>query len=195
MLREIHHRVKNNLQLIASLLRLESDRIKDAGQQRSFNAGIARVDAIAMAHDSLYAADRLDLVDLGVYASRILQNVSQDSLPQVAFELVSSGESRIRLDRAVSFGILLHELLVNIRDHAYRDRPGTGRIELKSQEGCIELKVADDGVGMPDGPDPTGGIGLPLARALTQQLDGTIVRSVGASSAAGTTWILRFPAD
>jgi two-component sensor histidine kinase len=195
MLREIHHRVKNNLQLIASLLRLESDRIKDSEQKRSFYAGIARVDAIAMAHDSLYEADRLDLVDLSIYASRILRNVSHDSLPQVVFELAISGKPRIRLDRAVSFGILLHELLVNIRDHAYHDQPGRGFIELKSQDGWIELKVADEGVGMPEGPDPVGGIGLALVRALTEQLDGTIVRSVGASGVAGTTWILRFPAD
>lgn len=195
MLREIHHRVKNNLQLIASLLRLESDRIGDSAQRRPFYAGIARVDAIAMAHDSLYVADRLDLVDLGVYASRILQSVSQESLPLVDFELAISGESRIRLDRAVSFGILLHELLANVRDHAYPGRPGTGRIELKSQEGSIELKVADEGVGMPEGPDPTGGIGLPLARALTDQLEGTMMRSAGESNGAGTTWLLRFPAD
>ena len=195
MLREIHHRVKNNLQLIASLLRLESDKIENTDQRRSFYAGIARVDAIAMAHDSLYVADRLDVVDLGVYASRILQSIRQESLPQVDFELAISGDSHIRLDRAVSFGILLHELLTNIHDHAYKDRPGIGQIELKSKENCIELKVSDEGVGMPETLDPRGGIGLPLVRALTDQLDGTIVCEVGTSGIAGTTWLLSFPAD
>lgn len=195
MLREIHHRVKNNLQLIASLLRLESDKIENTDQRRSFYAGIARVDAIAMAHDSLYVADRLDVVDLGVYASRIIQSIRQESLPQVDFELAISGDSHIRLDRAVSFGILLHELLSNIHDHAYKNRPGIGRIELKSKENCIELKVADEGEGMPQTPDPRRGIGLPLVRALTDQLDGTIVHEVGTSGFAGTTWLLSFPAD
>jgi two-component sensor histidine kinase len=199
MLREIHHRVKNTLQLMASLLRLESDRITDAAQKRSFYAGIARVDAIAMAHDSLYAADRLDLVDLEVYASRIIQSISQESLPQVAFELATSGEPCIRLDRAVSFGILLHELLANIRDHAYKGRSGIGHVELKSRGNCIELRVADDGTGMPVGSESEGGIGLSLVRALTDQLDGTIERSTSTSGGVvgemGTTWFVSFPTD
>ena len=195
MLREIHHRVKNNLQLIASLLRLESDKIENFAQQRSFHTGIARVDAIAMAHDSLYVADRLDLVDLGVYASRILQSIRQESLPQVDFELTIMGESRLRLDRAVSFGILLHELLANIRDHAYKGRSGMGHIELESQEGFTELRVHDEGVGMPEIQDSKVGIGLTLAKALSDQLEGTITCSSGAPGDGGTSWKLRFPAD
>jgi two-component sensor histidine kinase len=195
MLREIHHRVKNNLQLIASLLRLESDRIEDASQRRPFCAGIERVDAIAMAHDSLYVADRLDLVDLGVYASRLIQSVSQDSLPQVGFDVSITGEPRIRLDHAVSFGILLHELVANVRDHAYPGQPGRGRIELKGLSGFIELRVSDEGVGMPVEPRPDAGIGLPLAKALAEQLDGTLTRSDGAPHGAGTAWLLRFSTE
>jgi two-component sensor histidine kinase len=192
MLREIHHRVKNNLQLIASLLRLESDRIEDPAQRRPFNAGIERVDAIAMAHDSLYVADRLDLVDLGVYVSRVLQSVSQESLPQVDFELSVSGEPRIRLDHAVSFGLLLHELVANVRDHAYPDKPGKGQVSLKAEAGAIELRVADEGVGLPPATPPVGGIGLPLAKALAEQLEGTLTQSTIAPNGKGTAWLLRF---
>ncbi len=195
MLREIHHRVKNNLQLIASLVRLECDRVDDTAQRKPFNAVIARVDAIAMAHDSLYVAERLDLVDLNVYATRLLQSLCQETMPQVSFDLSVSGEPRMRLDHAVSFGILLYELVANVRDHAYPGQPGKGRIELKAMQGSIELMVADEGVGMPGGELSSAGIGLPLAKALAEQLDGSLTRSVSGTNGAGTAWLLRFPAE
>ncbi len=195
MLREIHHRVKNNLQLIASLVRLESDRVDDTAQRKPFNAVIARVDAFAMAHDSLYVADSLDLVDLGVYASRLLQSISQETAPQLSIDLSVSGEPRMRLDRAVSFGILLYELVANVRDHAYPGQQGRGRIELKATQGSIELTVADEGVGMTGGAPSSAGIGLPLAKALAEQLDGSLTKSVGGPNGVGTAWLLRFPAE
>lgn len=82
-----------------------------------------------------------------------------------------------------------------MRDHAFPGQPGTGRVELKALPGSIELTVADEGVGLTGGYRPSSGIGLPLAKALAEQLDGTLRQAPVGPTGRGTSWLLRFPTE
>jgi two-component sensor histidine kinase len=191
MLNEIHHRVKNNLQLVASLLRLGSDRIADGELRASLDAGVRRIDAMALVHDSLYDTERLDKVDLGDYARRLIATISEES--GFRFDFIEEGAVHGRLDVAVPFGLLLHELATNAQKHAFPAGGGSAKILLASRGTTIELSVSDEGVGMgEEGSGPaSGAVGLDLVHALVSQLRGRIERLPG----RGTSWLLSFPLE
>lgn len=182
MLKELHHRVRNNLQLMASLLRLDADGVGDADARRPLERGVGRIDAIALAHDSLYAADRLDLVDLERYAASLLAVISLDSTPQRKILLEASGAPRLPLERAVCFGLVLLDY-ASAADGGSALGAGALRVRLASDGRRIELGLSPaDGAATP-------GPGSRVAPALVEQLDGTV--DLGTDG----TVIIRFPAD
>ncbi|HUX42476.1 MAG TPA: sensor histidine kinase [Rectinemataceae bacterium] len=189
MLNEIHHRVKNNLQMVASLLRLGTDRSADGKAKSTLDAGVRRIDAMALVHESLYDTERLDKVDLGDYARRLIDAISEGS--GFHFDFEEEGQLKAHLDIAVPFGLLLNELATNAQRHAFPGGGGRARIDLASKDSRVELRVSDEGIGMEEVPDSvaTGGVGLELVRALASQLHGGIERLPG----KGTTWLLSFP--
>jgi two-component sensor histidine kinase len=191
MLNEIHHRVKNNLQLVASLLRLGTDGKADADLRGSLEAGVRRIDAMALVHDSLYDTDRLDIVDLGNYSRRLLEAISEESA--FRFDFTEKGVIQGRLDVAVPFGLLLHELATNAQRHAFPEGGGSASILLASRGTSVELCVSDEGVGMDEagGKTGSGAVGLELVRALVSQLHGKLERL----PVKGTSWRITFSFD
>ncbi len=191
MLSEIHHRVKNNLQLVASLLQLGADRADGTNYRRSLDAGVRRIHAMALVHDSLYDTERLDRIDLADYSRQLLDTIAQES--SFRFDFSVEGSVLGPIDLAVPFGLILHELSTNAQMHAFPGGEGRAEIHLAARGGTIELRVSDEGVGMTETPGgrPAGAIGLELVRALASQLHGVLKRMPG----PGTIWLLSFPAD
>jgi PAS domain S-box-containing protein len=194
MLREIHHRVKNNLQVISSLFSLQAGHVKDAEARRILREGQARVRSMALIHDKLYRSGDLSKIDFGDY----LQSLSAH-----LFQALMADAGRIRLETqlpevfldinaAVPCGLLANELITNALEHAFPEgRRGVIRIGLRRlADGGVELCVADDGVGFPEGLDfrRTESLGLQIVNLLVGQLEGTI----DLDPEKGTSFTVRF---
>ena len=194
LLKEIHHRVKNNLQVTSSLLKLQAERIEDESAKRALREGQGRIRSMALVHELLYRSKDLSRVDLGQYVrdlSRQLlrSHVSEPSNIRIESNLVPVP---LPIDLAVPCGLVLNELVSNALKHAFPGgRRGTVYIELQPGEDFHDLVVRDDGVGMPAGIDfHTGStLGLRLVRTLADQIEGKLlVRGNG-----GTEVRLRIP--
>jgi PAS domain S-box-containing protein len=193
LLKEIHHRVKNNLQVISSLVDLQSDNL-DPAMREMFQDVRDRVRTMALVHEKLYQSENLASVQFDEYARSLLQylwrahsnsetsiGLSLDLLP-VTFSV----------ETAVPFGLILNELAVNALKHAFVGRSeGTVVVVLRTDEnGRVRLRVADNGVGMPAGLDwrNAQSLGLRLVQMLTRQLNGT----VEANCDVGTEFVISF---
>jgi PAS domain S-box-containing protein len=195
LLREVHHRVKNNLQVISTLLDLHATTESDPRVLAAFRDSQARVKSIALVHGMLCRTENLSRVDLRSYIGDLVQNLaSAHALPQGEVKLeFQLGDVEMDLERAVPCGLIINELVANAFEHAFSDgRRGTIRVELEREpDGTIRLSVADDGTGFPgvdqSGEQPT--LGLRLVGLLARQLRGKIEEERG----AGTRVTLRFP--
>lgn len=194
MLREIHHRVKNNLQIIASLLNLQSAEIGNPSASHALNEGRRRVLAMAFIHDELYSENDLTMIDLGHF----LDGFSRFFEPeQTGYGMVSryleSDATMIEIDQAVPIGLVLSEALANCYQHAFPEgRNGSIMIEAKTAGATeIMLKVRDDGTGLKSGGSHKPGLGLALMEALADQLHGKVI--LEALPEGGTVVSLHFP--
>jgi two-component sensor histidine kinase len=193
LLKEIHHRVKNNLEVVDSLLQLQADALSDPRLRAALAEASTRVHAIAEVHRLLHGAGDLARVDMKAYAEVLSASLTtlfavDPERVRVSFDAQSVP---IDLRRAVPAGLVLNELVSNALKHAFPNgRKGSISVRLVAEEGRVELAVRDDGVGLPD-PLPSGTLGLKLVRVLVEQLGGT----VAFESASGTTVRVRFPAE
>jgi two-component system, sensor histidine kinase PdtaS len=186
LLNEVHHRVKNNLQVIASLLRLQSRHSSGVAQQ-ALNDSIGRVKAIALTHQLLYETNNFAEVDLNQFLRRLcglLRDSYPDALSKVQIDMVASpGTQHLSLQRAVTCGLLVNELVTNAIKHAFPERAsGTVRIETQAlAAGCVRVSVADDGVGLSQGQGPGQGhkLGFQLVPLLVSQLGATLRQQPG----------------
>jgi PAS domain S-box-containing protein len=179
LLKELHHRVKNNLQVITSLLEMQARQTSDAPALASLSEARNRITAIATIHELLYQSGSFSDVDLGAYAGRLVQHVVSLYDPESRISASVSGDGlRMDLARAVPFGLLLNELVSNAYKHAFRSGAGGElRIALDRDNGFMRLRVSDTGVGLPGdfNERPLATLGLQLVRMLTKQLGGTVM--------------------
>jgi two-component sensor histidine kinase/PAS domain-containing protein len=194
LLKEVHHRVKNNLQVISSLLNMQMEQLADSAMMPVFRESQQRVQAMAMIHERLYGQDRLEQLDFRDY----VENLAGDLF--CAFGIESSSialrldleEVWLDLDQSVPCGLILNELLTNALKYAFPGgMHGEVCVELKRGAGHeITLRVADTGVGLPAGFDESKSdtLGLKIVHILTHKLRGTLRR--GTSS--GTEFSLVF---
>jgi two-component sensor histidine kinase len=191
LLREIHHRVKNNLQIILSLVRLQNG---TGGPPEDLSRHMtSRVNAMALVHEMLYQSEDFGRVDIASYVSRLARLVVHGDDGPAALELEIKAEPLgLSLDRAIPFGLVLNELLTNACKHAVRDRVG-GKltVELGKNGPDIVLTVRDNGPGIPEDLDlsKTPGLGVRLVRGLADQLGGSLCWE----NRGGAVFILRFP--
>jgi len=190
LLKEVHHRVKNNLQMIASLIRLQDDA---NSSPESFREDLEnRVAAIAMVHEMLYKSDDMRSVDLGDYAGQLVELIVSSS--NAAVEIESSFDFvPCNIDKAISFGLLLNELVLNAYKHAFKEgRGGSLSVSLAARDGSARFEVRDDGPGLPPGFSIEKGssLGLRLVDALADQLDGTLE---WANDGPGARFTVAFP--
>ncbi len=195
LLREIHHRVKNNMQVIVSLLRLQARRTNDEHVRLVFNECRDRINAMALIHEALYESRDVGQVDFDAYLSRLCRHLSLAYCPSGQKIDISIAPSRVwlGLDQSVAVGMVICELVSNAFKHAFTpDRKGSVSITLtRLVAGEIQLTVQDDGVGLPEEVDlnKPQSLGLDLAvSAVTDELGGTIE----VFRDGGTKFVLRF---
>ena len=195
LLREIHHRVKNNLQVISSLLYFPAAAIDDPAVAAVFTESRDRVHAMALIHETLYQSADLARIDFAAYARQLADGLAASYADPRRLIRIASEVGAVPLDiaQAVPCGLIISELVTNALKHAFAGRAaGTITIGLGPVEpGALRLSVRDDGVGITDErAASTTTLGLRLVRALVEQLEGTLeIRSQG-----GATFAVTFPA-
>jgi two-component system, sensor histidine kinase PdtaS len=180
-IREIHHRVKNNLQTIASLLRLQSRRVNSAEAKAALHESVLRIGSIALVHETL-SETPTDVADFGDVARRIARMISEGSLlpgHRVDVKVVgSTGPLAARL--ATPLAVTVTELMQNAVEHAFPDgRSGTVAVELARQDAEVVVSVRDDGVGISANPHQGARLGLHIVRSIVDELGGRFEISSG----------------
>lgn len=177
LLREIHHRVKNNLQVVSSMLSIQSNVLKDETALSHFQDARTRIQSMALVHEHLYESTSLARIDTREYVDDLVSTVisSMDiSGGRVSVES-SVAELPLDIDHAIPLGLIINELLSNALKYACPDKTGRVELRLERQEEAVVLEVADDGPGIPRGvPVRQGSLGLQLVDALAGQLRGTL---------------------
>jgi PAS domain S-box-containing protein len=180
LLKEVHHRVKNNLQVIISLLRLEAGRSGQPASKAALAEMQGRIQSMALLHETLYRSDDLAEVDLAVYLTRLAEQLFRAAAPRGRVRLdLQLGSARINLEQAIPCGLLVNELLSNCLKHAFPDdRRGVVTLALHAVGDGPEvvLAVSDDGVGLPVDLEArrAGSLGLQLVVDLARQLRGAL---------------------
>jgi len=191
MLQEIHHRVKNNLQIIASLLRLEAGETADLGAAQSLERNIRRIYAMAVVHETLYESRELHRVDLGLYTRELVQAMRGTLENPVGVDLAVVHAVAVDPDFAVPFGLLVSEIATASAQHSFlRGESGVIHISLDCAK-SIELTVTDSGHGLGADFDlkAATSLSLTIIRSLVDQLHGT----VAAEWKDGTRWAISLP--
>ncbi len=192
LLKEVHHRVKNNLQIISSLLSLQVHQAQSPETLRLLVESQHRIRAMALIHEQLYRSDDLSQIDFAAYVEQLAAQLgrSHDGGVRLAVR-VEAEHSRLPLDQAVPCGMIVSELVSNAAKHAFPGREA-GEISVGfAQEGPqYRLRVQDNGVGIPTETDAQAeSLGLQVVRALVRQIHGQLhIESQG-----GTLVDIRFP--
>jgi two-component sensor histidine kinase/HAMP domain-containing protein len=197
LIKEMHHRVKNNLQVIASLLRLQAASFTDERLQQAFDQSQSRVTSMALIHEKLYKGDELASVDVGLYIQELfaeliaLNDVNERIRPKTD---IDPGLT-LGLNTMVPLGLLLNELITNSFKHAFTDR-NEGLITLslhRTPDGSFDLRYGDDGRGIPLDKIQSDGstLGVSLIESLVEQMNG---RMTVEGSTSGTKYHIRFTA-
>jgi predicted ATPase/two-component sensor histidine kinase len=195
LLKEVHHRVKNNLQLISSLLNRQAGHIADPQVAELFHESRNRVRAMALVHENLYRAGNFARVPMADHVANLCRQIARAyglNTGRIALT-VDADDIQLDLDRAVSCGLLINELITNAIKHAFpADGGGAIHVRLQRRPGnvCL-LTVRDNGAGMAATAEPAGSLGMQLIQDLADQLGGT--REV--ASGAGTVVSVAFPLD
>jgi len=194
LLREIHHRVKNNLQVISSLLSLQHDSRHEGNASDQLQESQSRIKSMALIHESLYKASDLTRVDAKAYLRRLVDYLwsAYGGRGRIVERDLETDEVALSVDTAVPCGLIVNELVTNALRHAFPDgRAGRIWISLRqSAAGWLTLEVKDNGIGAPASvvSQETGGLGLRLVRALSEQLGGKLT----VSHEGGTTFAVMF---
>lgn len=213
LLREVHHRVKNNLQIINSLLHLQSLKLPEASTQELFRECQRRIQSMALIHERLYQSENLAQIDLAEYLRSIVETLvpsyrMASGQVTVQFEV---HEGLMNVDQAITCGLIVNELVSNALKHGWTEgQRGLLCLRFDVVEGQCHLSVEDDGKGLPAGfvPERSPSLGLKLVAALARKLRGTLrvytpERAVAAvtnghaareASPAGTVFEVVFPA-
>ena len=186
-IREIHHRVKNNLQTVAALLRLQARRLDVPEARAALEEAVRRVGSIAIVHDTL--SQTLDeRVAFDEVADRLRVMVAEVSSPEAAVDTTRQGSfGTIDAEVATPLAMALTELLQNAVEHGVGHAPGTIRLDVERTAGRLRVTVADDGVGLPPDFDPqtSGSLGLSIVRTLVESELGGVLE-IGPGPDGGT---------
>jgi two-component sensor histidine kinase len=197
LLQEVHHRVKNNLQVISSLINMQMRKLPEAASRSALAECQSRVLAIALIHEKLYQSHDYSKVPFSDYARSLATGIfhatgiSLENLSlNVEFETIS-----LAVDKAIPCGLILNELITNALKHGFpNERRGVVKVQFGAVgEGELQLMVTDDGIGLPVNFDPAhcNSLGMLLVVTLVEQLEG----SLEIDGAHGATFRVRFPME
>jgi len=215
LIKEVQHRVKNNLQVIASLLRLQADAVKDSAVAEALRHSQDRVESMAQIHEQLYQSGigRVELArQAGMLLSHLLEVYGVDAITGAArmvgrveiAPLASGAPLVLGVNAAIPIGLILNELISNALKHAFVDgRAGVLTVSGGVRDGSVVIGVRDNGVGTPEDLDIHNprSLGLQIVGILARQLKGTVetergqavASGAGSRSPAGSAFIVRFP--
>jgi two-component sensor histidine kinase len=193
LLREIHHRVKNNLQVISSLISLQQQAAEHPVTKELLRETRGRVQSMARIHEKLYQARNVAEVDFGEYVRTVTRELLQSyGVRNVRVDVVAD-DVHLHVDTAIPCGLIINELVTNALKHGFIGRrEGTIKVELATQQsGMLNLLVADDGVGFDDTVDyrTVRTMGMVIVRSLVAQLSGTMDLRTN----PGTEFMIQFP--
>ncbi len=177
LLREIHHRVKNNLEMVKSLIALQSAKLEDGASKEAMLASQNRVQSMGIIHQKLYQGENLGSIEMKDYFINLSEGILDtfNAEEKVKIECAMD-DLNLDVDTAMPIGLIANELLTNALKYAFPEGvKGQINISLTQKDNNLILKVSDNGVGKTEGTKPKGtGFGTQLIQLLTQQLDGTI---------------------
>ena len=199
LLREVHHRVKNNMQVISGLLDLQTSLSENPELIEKLNESQSRIRSMALIHEKLYGSEDFARIDLAGYVRTLSQDLFQlykINIGEIALIIQTDGDIYVDIDKAIPCGLILNELISNTLKHAFPgDRQGELQIIIRETKNTeIEILLRDNGLGLPDDVDihQPRSVGLHLVNGLVKnQLDGQIeVRRDN-----GTEFRIKFPLD
>jgi PAS domain S-box-containing protein len=193
LLREIHHRVKNNMQVVSSLLSLQTSNVEDERYRTLFEECQTRVRTMALIHEKLYSTGNLASLDGADYLRDLVQMLVRSYLPSRSGVSVVVDVDPLVLDIqvAIPVGLILHELVTNAFKHAFAGRAtGVLRVHFATIGDQHRLEVVDDGNGLPADfePEKSRGLGFRMVKNLVRQVDGTL----GVHRGEGTKFVVDF---
>jgi two-component sensor histidine kinase len=184
LLKEIHHRVKNNLQIISSLLKLQSRSIKDEQTLAMFNESQSRIRTMALIHESLYQSNDLSRINFAEYIQKLVANLlrSYEINSSAIKPVINVDNVLLEIDVAVPCGLIINELVSNSLKYAFPSgKEGKIQVDFYSEnERNFTLTVSDNGVGLPKNLNilETKTLGLQLVNNLVDQLEGTVKNNI-----------------
>ena len=181
LLREIHHRVKNNLQIISSLLNLQTENIKDKKFLSLIRESQNRIKSMALVHEMLYATADLSNIKFKNYTHTLCDSIYQSyKRPKmnIVFHIEVPENVSFEIDKMIHLGLIMNEIISNSLKYAFKKNKGCISISLKKEAAKFKLVMKDDGVGMPLGFNKKqhSNLGMQLIYMLSEQLDGTVNR-------------------
>lgn len=179
LLKEIHHRVKNNLQIISSLLSLQSRRLEDPKALEAIQDGQNRVQSMALIHENLYQDANFVKVDATVYIDQLIENLirSYNIRPENITFIKKIDPLELDVDTLIPLGLILNELISNVLKYAFQGKEmGQVDLSLKGTDQGLTLHIADNGQGMPAdfAPQTLKSLGYRLIQSFTKKLNGTL---------------------
>ncbi len=196
LLKEVHHRVKNNLQIVSSLLKLQAAQLTDPVARIALQESRQRISSMAMIHEKLYRSANLARIDFGAYTREMMAQLARSygaAGQGIQFQ-VDIAQVHLNVEQAIPCGLIINELVTNALKHAFpTGQGGTIRVAMQADAECCVLTVTDDGVGLPPNLDinQVDSLGLQLVRTLTEQLNG----SLEIASQDGAAFTVRFPEE
>lgn len=191
LFQEIHHRVKNNLQIIASFLTMQAVHTPEPAVTAAFEEALSRLQSMSLIHQILYEQNEASEVSMDCYLRALGDSIGQTfgAAPRGIHIAVAAAETKLALDQAVPLALLANEALTNALKHAFPgDQGGTIHMELARRDDVLAFSLVDDGIGMPE--NARNGLGMTILAALARQLDGTLAWATG----PGTRLTVTFPA-
>ncbi|MEN6593148.1 MAG: histidine kinase dimerization/phosphoacceptor domain -containing protein [Methanobacterium sp.] len=179
LLKEIHHRVKNNMQIISSLLNLQAGYLKDKEAVDALKESQARIVSMAMIHENLYRSDNLTGINFENYINHLIRNLFHTynvSMEKIKFNIIAP-DVFLNIDTAIPCGLMINELVTNSIKHAFpKGTSGEITIEMVQDQDEYHLKISDNGVGLPQDLDidKSSTLGLLLVNSLVGQLEGSM---------------------
>jgi len=179
LLKEVHHRVKNNLQIISSLLNLQSRYLKDEKSALMFKETKNRIKAIALVHEKLYKSSDVQHVNLKEYINSIVE-LLQDSFDKNYSITLNANlllNNKVKIEKAMPCGLIINELVSNSIKHAFFNKKnGEINVNISEKEGQYKIVIADNGVGLPNNFsfDTSNSLGFEIIMSLVDQLNGNI---------------------
>lgn len=197
LLQEVHHRVKNNLQMLSSLINMQMRKLKQDSARQALEEYQTRLQSIALVHEQLYQSGNHARVPLLGYLRSLLNNIfySCGVEPSIHLEAKGPTETTLPIDRAIPVGLILNELITNAVKHAFA-AGDSGRVwaEVEETPETVRIFINDNGRGLPPDLDTQSGItlGLQVVHILAEQISGTLT---AAPLEPGTSMLVEFPKD